>query len=139
MKVLVVGSGGREHAIVDALAQSSKVSKIYSAPGNGGIREQAELLAINADDVSGLASAARKERIDLTFVGPEIPLSKGIVDAFRRDGLPIVGPTADQARLESSKSFAKQFFKTNGIPTAAFAECSTSAEAYGVLEKSKYP
>jgi phosphoribosylamine--glycine ligase len=139
MKVLVVGSGGREHAIVDALAQSSRVSKIYAAPGNGGIREQAELLAINADDISGLAGVARKERVDFTFVGPEIPLSKGIVDAFRRDGLPIVGPTADQARLESSKSFAKQFFKTNRIPTAAFAECSTSAEAYSVLEKSKYP
>ena len=139
MKVLVVGSGGREHAIVDSLAQSSKVSKIYAAPGNGGIREQAELLAINADDISGLAAAARKERADLTFVGPEIPLSKGIVDAFRRDGLPIVGPTADQTRLESSKSFAKQFFKANGIPTAAFAECATSAEAYRVLENSEYP
>src|SRR5215831_14187566 len=127
MRVLVVGSGGREHAIVDALAQSAKVSKIFAAPGNGGIREQAELRTINADDVSGLALFARKERVDLTFVGPEIPLSKGIVDAFHRDGLPIVGPTAEQARLESSKSFAKQFFKTNGIPTAAFAECSTPA------------
>jgi phosphoribosylamine--glycine ligase len=139
MKVLVVGSGGREHAIVDALAQSAKVSKIFAAPGNGGIREQAELRTINADDVSGLALFARKERVDLTFVGPEIPLSKGIVDAFRRDGLPIVGPTAEQARLESSKSFAKQFFKTNGIPTAAFAECSTPVEAYRVLDSSKYP
>src|SRR5215475_5476255 len=139
MKVLVVGSGGREHAIVDALAQSSKISKIFAAPGNGGIREQAELVAINADDIGALAAFARRERVDLTFVGPEVPLSKGIVDAFRREGLPIVGPTADQARLESSKSFAKQFFKTNGIPTAAFAECSTSADAYGVLESSKYP
>jgi phosphoribosylamine--glycine ligase len=139
MKVLVVGSGGREHAIVDALAESTKISKIFAAPGNGGIREQAELVAINADDIAALTAFARKERVDLTFVGPEIPLSKGIVDAFRRDGLPIVGPTADQARLESSKSFAKQFFKTNGIPTAAFTECATPVEAYRFLESSKYP
>src|SRR5437660_12613647 len=99
MKILVVGSGGREHAIVDALAQSPKVRKIYAAPGNGGIREQAELIPINADDVDALAEFAKSERPDLTFVGPEIPLSKGIVDAFRRRGFPIVGPTADQARL----------------------------------------
>jgi phosphoribosylamine---glycine ligase len=139
MKILVVGSGGREHAIVDALAHSKKVNKVFAAPGNGGIREQAELVLIGAHDISGLAAFARKERIDLTFVGPEVPLSKGIVDVFRKGGIPIIGPTADQARLESSKSFAKQFFKTNGLPTAAFTDCSTAAEAYRLLEKSKYP
>jgi phosphoribosylamine--glycine ligase len=139
MNILVAGSGGREHAIVDALAQSSRVKKIFAAPGNGGIREQAELVSINADDVARLADFASRERIDLTFVGPEIPLSKGIIDAFRKRGLAIVGPDADQARLESSKSFAKQFFKANRIPTAEFAECTTPAEAYAILERSKYP
>ena len=139
MKILVVGSGGREHAVVNALAQSPKVRKIYAAPGNGGIREQAELVPISADNVNALAEFARAERADLTFVGPEIPLSKGIVDAFRKVGLPVVGPTADQARLESSKSFAKQFFKANGIPTAEFSQCATPSEAYQVLDHTKYP
>ncbi|HYR44383.1 MAG TPA: phosphoribosylamine--glycine ligase, partial [Terriglobia bacterium] len=139
MKILVVGSGGREHAVVDALARSPKVRKIYVAPGNGGIREQAELVPINADDVDALAQFARAERPDLTFVGPEIPLSKGIVDVFRKSGHPIVGPTADQALLESSKSFAKQFFKSNGIPTAEFCQCSTPSQAYQVVERAKYP
>ena len=139
MKILVVGSGGREHAVVDALAQSSKVSKICAAPGNGGMHEQAEIVPLQADDIQGLADFARGQRIDLTFVGPEVPLSKGIVDIFRMYGLPVIGPAADLARLESSKSFAKQFFKANNIPTASFAECATPAEAYRVLENSEYP
>jgi phosphoribosylamine--glycine ligase len=139
MKVLVIGSGGREHAIVDALAQSPRATKIYAAPGNGGIREQAELVPINADNVPALAEFALHQRIDLTFVGPEIPLSKGIVDVFRQKGLLIIGPDAQQARLESSKSFAKEFFKSHDIPTADFTECSTPAEAYGALEKSACP
>jgi phosphoribosylamine--glycine ligase len=139
MKVLVVGSGGREHAIIDALTQSSKITKIFAAPGNGGIAELAELVAIPADDIQRLASFARAQRVDLTFVGPEVPLSKGIVDTFTGYGMPIVGPTADQARLESSKSFAKRFFKGNDIPTAAFSECTTPAAAYHILENSKYP
>jgi phosphoribosylamine--glycine ligase len=140
MKVLVIGSGGREHAIVDALAQSSKVSKIFAAPGNGGIAELAELVAISADDVAGLANFAVNQHIDLTFVGPEVPLSKGVVDVFQKYGLAVVGPAADQARLEASKSFAKQFFKANNIPTASFVECTTPAEAYRAIESSrKYP
>ena len=139
MKILVVGSGGREHAIVEALAQSPEVRKIYAAPGNGGIREQAELISIEPNNIEAVADFATAERIDLTFIGPEMPLSKGIVDAFRQRGLVIIGPTADQARLESSKIFAKQFFKKNGIPTAESSECSTPAEAYAILERSKYP
>ena len=139
MKVLVVGSGGREHAVVDALAHSSKVTKVFAAPGNGGIAEEAELVPISADDLEALASFARAQRVDLTFVGPELPLSKGLVDIFRAQGMPIIGPTADQARLESSKSFAKRFFKSYGIPTATFDECRTPAEAYKVLERSRYP
>src|SRR5262245_22994001 len=109
MKILVVGSGGREHAVVAALAQSSGAPQIYAAPGNGGIRSHAELVAIPADDVWGLYDFCHTKRIDLTFVGPEVPLSKGIVDLFRKNGLAIIGPTAEQARLESSKGFAKQF------------------------------
>jgi phosphoribosylamine--glycine ligase len=139
MKLLVIGSGGREHAVVDKLAQSPKTGKVFAAPGNGGMREHAELIAINADDVTGLAGFAQAQRIDLTFIGPEVPLSKGIVDMFRKQGLAIVGPTSDLARLESSKSFAKQFFKANTIPTADFSECATPGEAYRVLENSKYP
>ena len=139
MNVLVVGSGGREHAVVDALAQSSKVSKIYAAPGNGGIREQAEQVPLQVDHLEGLVQFAKSKAIDLTFVGPEVPLSKGIVDVFRKHGFPIVGPTADNARLESSKIFAKRFFKANGIPTAAFSECATPAEAYYALDQFKYP
>jgi phosphoribosylamine--glycine ligase len=139
MKILVVGSGGREHAFVDALSQSSKVAKIFAAPGNGGIAEQAELVAIAADDVDKLADFALGQHIDLTLVGPEVPLSKGIVDLFRSRELAIVGPTAGQARLESSKAFAKQFFKANDIPTAAFEECVLRAEAYEAIEKSRFP
>jgi len=139
MKILVIGSGGREHAIVDALAQSPKVRKIFAAPGNGGIAEQAELLPIQADDVAGVADFALNQRIDLTVVGPEVPLSRGVVDLFRKYGLAVIGPTADQARLESSKSFAKGFFKANNIPTADYCECSTPTEAYRAVENSKYP
>jgi phosphoribosylamine---glycine ligase len=139
MNVLVIGSGGREHAVVDSLAQSSRITKIFAAPGNGGMDELAELLSIAADDVGELANFALNRRIDLTFVGPELPLSKGIVDLFQKRGLPVVGPSGDQARLESSKSFAKQFFKTNNIPTAEFTECSTPAEAYRVIDNSKWP
>ena len=140
MKILVIGSGGREHAVIDALTQSSKVTKIFAAPGNGGIAEQAELVSIQADDVAGLATFAGNQHIDLTFVGPEVPLSKGVVDVFSKYGLAIVGPAADQARLESSKSFAKQFFKANKIPTADFVECTTPGQAYRAIENWKtYP
>jgi phosphoribosylamine--glycine ligase len=139
MKLFVIGSGGREHAIVDALAQCSRVTKIHVAPGNGGMAELAEIVPVQADDIDGLAKLALDRRIDLTFVGPEVPLSKGIVDRFRAQGLAVVGPDAYQAQLESSKSFAKRFFKANDIPTAAFSECSTSTEAYRAIEDSKYP
>ena len=139
MKILVVGSGGREHAIADTLSQHKGIQKIFAAPGNGGIRDVAELVPIPAGDVTALLEFARTEKIDLTFVGPEVPLSKGIVDIFRQAGLTIVGPTAEQARLESSKSFAKEFFRANGIPTADFRECSSPVEAYSFLESVSYP
>ncbi len=119
-KVLVVGSGGREHALVWKLAQSPEIEKIFAAPGNPGMAAQAECINIKADDVEGLLDFAREEGIALTVVGPEAPLVKGIVDSFRQAGLLIFGPTAGAARLEGSKVFAKNLFKKYGIPTAQF-------------------
>ena len=139
MKVLVIGSGGREHAIVDTLSQNSKVSQIYAAPGNGGIAGQARLVPISAEDNWELLDFARQEKMDLTFVGPEVPLSLGIVDVFRQGGLKIIGPNAANAQLESSKTYAKRFLKANGIPTAAFWECATAQEAYRRLEDARLP
>lgn len=139
MKILVIGSGGREHALVDALSRSPKTRKIYAAPGNGGIREQAELVAIPAENIDALVEFARREKIDLTVVGPETPLSKGVADLFQTNGLPIVGPCEEQALLESSKSFTKRFCREHHIPTARFWECSTSEEAYRLLEDLPYP
>ena len=139
MRVLVIGSGGREHAVVDTLARNSKIQQIYAAPGNGGIASQARIVPIPAESIQELLEFARHEKIDLTFVGPEVPLSLGIVDLFQQNGLKIVGPSAGNARLEASKTYAKRFFKANGIPTADFWECTTAAEAYQVLETVSAP
>ncbi|HET6516524.1 MAG TPA: phosphoribosylamine--glycine ligase [Thermodesulfovibrionales bacterium] len=120
MKVLVIGGGGREHAIVWKLSQSKHVDKIYCSPGNAGISEIAECVEAGSNDFDALVDFARYEWVDLTIVGPEDPLSRGIVDAFEREGLKILGPTQDAARLESSKVFAKDFLKRYGIPTAEY-------------------
>src|SRR5262245_31210401 len=120
MKILVIGSGGREHALVHALAQSKQVKKIWCAPGNAGIAQEAEILPIQADHIPELFAFARDNKIDLTMVGPEAPLVSGIVDHFRREGLAIVGPSRSAARLEGSKSFAKTFMHKYGIPTARY-------------------
>ena len=139
MKVLVIGSGGREHAVVDALARNSKIQQIYAAPGNGGIASQARIVPIPVESIQELLEFAKREKIDLTFVGPEVPLSLGIVDLFRAQGLRIVGPNAANAQLESSKTHAKRFLKANRIPTASFWECTSAAEAYAVLEGAGLP
>ncbi|MBF0336492.1 MAG: phosphoribosylamine--glycine ligase [Nitrospirae bacterium] len=120
MKILVVGGGGREHAIVWALSRCRRVDRIYCSPGNAGIAEMASCLNINADDIKALVDFARYEWIDYTIVGPEVPLVAGIVDAFTREGLKIIGPTSQAARLEGSKVFAKDFMKRYGIPTAQY-------------------
>ena len=120
MNVLVIGSGGREHAIVWKLRQSPSVDKLYCAPGNGGIAGQAELAPVLADDLDGLLRFARSRKIDLTVVGPEQPLVAGIVDRFEAEGMPVFGPTQAAARLEGSKVFAKEFMKRHGIPTARY-------------------
>ena len=118
MKVLVVGSGGREHALTWKLAQSPHLDALYCAPGNPGTRTLARNVAIAADDVATLRRFAREEQIDLTVVGPEAPLALGITDAFKAEGLRVFGPTQAAAQLESSKIFAKQFMLEAGIPTA---------------------
>ncbi len=122
MKVLVVGGGGREHALVWKIAQSPKVTKVLAAPGNAGIAEEpkAQCVDISATDIEALRDFALQEKIDLTVVGPEEPLVKGIVDVFQDAGLTIFGPTKAAALLEGSKAFAKQFMKEMGIPTAEF-------------------
>ncbi len=119
MRILVVGSGGREHAIAWSLARSKRKTDIYVAPGNPGTAELGTNVAVDAADVDGLLQFALQQRIDLTIVGPEKPLVLGIADRFEEEGLPIVGPTAAAARLEGSKAFAKAFMKRHGIPTAA--------------------
>ncbi|MDH3996935.1 MAG: phosphoribosylamine--glycine ligase, partial [Desulfobulbaceae bacterium] len=120
MKVLVIGSGGREHALVWMLNQSPRVSKIYCAPGNAGISKQAECVAISATDVKGLVSFAKKQKIDLTLVGPESSLTLGVVDTFEKQGLRIFGPSQKAAILEGSKVFTKKFMQDHNIPTAGF-------------------
>lgn len=117
--VLVIGSGGREHAIVEALRRSPSVERVYCAPGNAGINTQATPVEIPVDDIDALARFATDTSINLTVVGPEVPLSMGIVDEFRRRGLRIFGPTKSAARIESSKAFAKELMARHSIPTAA--------------------
>lgn len=119
-KILVIGSGGREHALVWKLKQSRNVGKLFCAPGNGGIATLAECVAIEPSDIERLADFAAEQEVNLTVVGPELPLSLGIVNTFNERGLKIFGPTQEAARLESSKVFAKQFMQRHGIPTAAF-------------------
>ncbi|MFH1829382.1 MAG: phosphoribosylamine--glycine ligase [Pseudomonadota bacterium] len=118
MKVLVVGGGGREHALVWKLASSQRITQIYCAPGNGGIKELATCVPIAADDIDALLEFARTNSIDLTIVGPEAPLAAGIGDAFQRAGLKIFAPSKEAASLEGSKAFAKEFCKRHNIPTA---------------------
>jgi phosphoribosylamine---glycine ligase len=128
MKLLVIGSGGREHALVKALKKSPRVTEILAAPGNAGIAEEARCFPIRSDDISALVKLAQQERVGLTIVGPELPLTLGVVDAFQQAGLRIFGPNAEAAILEASKVFTKEFLKKYKIPTAAY-EIFTEAEA----------
>lgn len=128
MKILIVGGGGREHAIAWKLAQSKKVDKIYCAPGNAGIAEVAECVAIKAEDVEGICGFAKEKKIDLTVIGPEVPLSMGIVDALAEEGLKAFGPNQKCAQLESSKSFTKAFLDRHHIPTAGYQEFTDITE-----------
>jgi phosphoribosylamine--glycine ligase len=134
MKMLVIGSGGREHAIVKALSRSPLVTKVWCAPGNAGIAQDAECVPIKADDLNSLLRFAREQSVSLTIVGPEQPLVLGIVDLFRAQGLAIFGPTRSAALLEGSKAFSKAFMERYGIPTAKFGsfgkDDASAAEAF---------
>jgi phosphoribosylamine---glycine ligase len=134
MRILVVGSGGREHALVWALKKtSSRPMEVICAPGNAGIAEIAQCVAIGATDVVALADFAQREQIDLTMVGPEASLAEGVVDKFERRGLRIVGPSREAARLETSKVFAKDFMQRHGIPTARYRVAASVDEAIKIL------
>ena len=139
MKILVVGSGGREHALVWKLAQSPKAEKIYCAPGNGGIAEYAECVDIGAMEFEKLAAFAKEKEIDLTVIGMDDPLCGGIVDVFEREGLWMFGPRKNAAILEGSKAFSKDLMKKYGIPTADYQVFTDPAEAEAYLETAKYP
>jgi phosphoribosylamine--glycine ligase len=134
VKVLVIGSGGREHALAWKLSAEEGVGEVISAPGNPGMAALGRTVDIDATDIEALTSFAARERIALTIVGPELPLSRGIVDAFAAHGLPIFGPSRAAAQLESSKTFAKLFMSRHGIPTARYRVCASALEAHTVLE-----
>ncbi|GMG95764.1 phosphoribosylamine--glycine ligase [Tepidimicrobium xylanilyticum] len=139
MKVLVLGSGGREHALCWKLAESKKVSKVYCAPGNGGTKEIAQNIDIEPEDIEKLMEFVLKERIDLTIVGPENPLVMGIVDRFKEKGLRIFGANKKSAQLEGSKSYAKEFMEKYNIPTAKYKRFTDSQEAINELDSFNYP
>jgi len=139
MKILVAGSGGREHTLVWKIAQSPLVEKIFCAPGNGGIQELAECVEIAATDISGLSDFAEREAIDLTVVGPEAPLAEGIADEFLRRGLRIFGPSRAAAHTEASKVFAKEMMVKYGIPTARHAVFADAEEAVAHIRQREAP
>lgn len=133
MKVLVLGGGGREHALVWKLKQSPRISKLYCAPGNGGIADEAECLPCDPKSLDSIVALATRLQPDLTVVGPEMPLTLGVVDEFQRRGWRVFGPTQAAARLESSKSFAKEFLQRHHIPTAPFAICDSVEQVRAAL------
>ena len=139
MKVLVIGGGGREHALAWKLAQSPKVQQVYVAPGNGGTARDKNLLNVPISDVAELRAWAQREQIALTVVGPEAPLAAGVVDEFRAHGLRIFGPTRAAAQLESSKAFSKAFMARHQIPTAAFETFSDAAAAHAYVDRQGAP
>ncbi len=138
-KVLVIGSGGREHAIVDALKRSDDVSRVYCAPGNAGISKIADCVDIKETDVEALCKFALDKDLDLTVVGPEVALAAGVVDRFKKAGLRIFGPNKAAAQIESSKEFAKELMKKYDIPTAAFETFEEYAPAKEYVQKGSFP
>ena len=140
MKVVVIGGGGREHALVWKLGQSGGVDRVWCVPGNGGISAEAECVAANAGDVSALVALAEKISPDLTIVGPELPLVNGLTDAFRQRKYAVVGPSQQAAQLEGSKIFAKEFLQRHNIPTAAmYGSYDSPGAAYSALCSVDWP
>jgi phosphoribosylamine--glycine ligase len=139
VKILVIGSGGREHALAWKIAQSPRVRRVYVAPGNGGTARDPRLHNVALCDINALADFAQAEGVALTVVGPEAPLAAGVVDAFRARGLRIFGPTRAAARLESSKAYAKDFMQRHAIPTARHATFGEAAAAHAHVERHGAP
>lgn len=139
MNILIVGSGGREHAIAWKVAQNNSVKKVYCAPGNGGTAVEKKCENVNIDDINRLAVFAKENNIDLTIVGPEVPLMEGIVDKFKALGLKIFGPSADAALLEGSKAYAKAFMKKYNVKTAAYEVFEDKDETLRFLKACEYP
>jgi len=139
MNILVIGSGGREHAIAKKFSIAPSVEKVYVAPGNDGMRQDAEVVAIDAMNFKELAQFAKENKIDLTFVGPEQPLAGGIVDFFNEEGLTIFGPTQAAARIEGSKSYAKEIMKKYNIPTAAYETFTEAKSAINYVKEQGAP
>lgn len=140
MKILVIGGGGREHALAWKLKQSARVEKVWCAPGNGGIAADAECVSVDAGDVAALVALAEKISPDLTLVGPELPLVNGISDAFAQRKWPIVGPSQRAAQLEGSKIFSKEFLLRHNIPTAKmYGAYGSAAEAYAAFNEVEWP
>jgi phosphoribosylamine--glycine ligase len=139
MKILVIGSGGREHALAWKVAQNKEVSRVYVAPGNAGTALDPDMVNVPISSVADLLAFAQKEQINLTIVGPEAPLSQGVVDAFRAAGLKIFGPTKAAAQLEASKDYAKAFMQRHGIPTAAYATFTDAKLAHDYVKQQGAP
>jgi phosphoribosylamine---glycine ligase len=139
LKVLVLGSGGREHALAWRLARSPSVAEVHAAPGNPGIARVAHCYDINPKDAKAVCALARSLGAELTVVGPEAPLVAGVADGLRAEGLRVVGPGAEAAQLEGSKIFAKKFMAEYGIPTAGYATANSLAEARAALDRFDYP
>jgi phosphoribosylamine--glycine ligase len=139
MKVLVIGSGGREHALVWKISQSQQVKEVFCAPGNGGIARQAQCLDIAADDLEALARFCKDTKVDLTVVGPELPLCLGIVDLFQKEGLRIFGPSKAAAQIEGSKAFAKELMRKYRIPSAEYQVFTKRDEAVAYIKKQGAP
>ncbi|MFM7005572.1 MAG: phosphoribosylamine--glycine ligase [Limnohabitans sp.] len=139
MKVLVIGGGGREHALAWKLSQSERIQKVYVAPGNGGTARDPNLVDVPITDVKALREWAQQEKIELTVVGPEAPLAAGVVDEFRTHGMRIFGPTQAAAQLESSKAFSKAFMQRHGIPTAVYETFTDPVQAHAYIDKMGAP
>ena len=139
MKVMVIGNGGREHALAWRIAKSKRVSKVFVAPGNAGTARDHDLTNVDITDIPGLIAFVKSEKVELTVVGPEAPLAAGVVDAFRAEGLKIFGPTRYAAQLESSKDFAKAFMQRHAIPTAGYQTFSDAAAAHAYIDAKGAP
>ena len=139
MKILIVGGGGREHAIAWKLSKENDVEKIYCAPGNAGIADVAQCVNISDSDIGNLVKFAKENNIDLTVVGPEVPLVNGIVDEFEKENLKIFGPNKECATFEGSKAFSKDFMIRHNIPTAKYKEYTNLDEAVNEIDSFGYP